>query len=513
MNNISKIRLVLGDQLNQNHSWFKRTDPHILYVMMEVRTETDYVVHHIQKILGIFSNMRAFADSLRNHGHLVHYIRIGDAENKQDFINNLIPLLQKFQVKYFEYLEPDEFRLKSYFENGLKQFNMLVKIYSTEHFYTNTSELSSFFQDKKTYLMESFYRYMRKKHNVLMSGNHPIGGKWNFDLENRKKLPDKQFIPQAKLFNHNVKTLYNEIISSQVKFLGYINESDFIWPIGRKEALELLEHFCIYLLPFFGTFQDAISSRDWSLFHSRISFALNLKIISPIEVVEMVEKYYVANPSLIAIQQAEGFIRQILGWREYIRGVYWAEMPVYSEMNYFQNKRKLPDFYWTGNTRMSCMKAAIKQTLDHAYAHHIQRLMVTGNFALLSGIEPKQVDFWYLGVYIDAFEWVELPNTRGMSQFADGGLLATKPYVSSANYLNKMGDHCSSCYYNHRLRVGEKACPFNSLYWNFFDEKRKLLERNPRVGMVYRTLDKMGAQDLKEVKVQASKYLENLSDI
>ena len=267
-----------------------------------------------------------------------------------------------------------------------------------------------------------------------------------------------------------------------------------------------------FSLPYFGTFQDTMTPDAWSVYHSRISFAMNVKLISPHEVIEKVILHYRQNNE-ISLNQVEGFVRQILGWREYMRGIYWMHMPEYASLNFFNHENKLPDWYWTGETKMKCLSHSIKQSLQFSYAHHIQRLMVTGNFALLAGIHPDEVDRWYLGIYIDASEWVEITNTRGMSQFADGGIVGTKPYVSSANYIDKMGSYCSKCLYNAKLKVGEKACPFNSLYWHFYARNEQLLRKNPRIGMAYVTLDKMQPQFKEELLKQAELYLSKINEL
>jgi len=301
------------------------------------------------------------------------------------------------------------------------------------------------------------------------------------------------------------------LAASGVKSIGNIDPDHFNWPTSREESLEVLQYFCEELLVHFGAYQDALTTWDPYLFHSRLSFSLNSKMLSPLEVIQTVERYWYAHQEEIGLAQVEGFIRQILGWREYMRGIYWAKMPEFAQLNYFGHERKLPSWFWTGKTKMNCLHQSITQSLDLAYAHHIQRLMVTGNFTLLAGIHPDEVDQWYLGIYIDAIEWVEITNTRGMSQFADGGIVGTKPYVSSANYIKKQGNYCSNCAYQAEKKTGEGACPFNSLYWHFHARNRELLEKNPRIGMVYRTWDKMGnKQDLLD---QAEDYLAHLEEL
>jgi deoxyribodipyrimidine photolyase-related protein len=299
--------------------------------------------------------------------------------------------------------------------------------------------------------MEPFYRQMRKEHQILMTPEGPLGGKWNYDQENRKKWKGQIPVPTGFPVSNNLLEIYESIQSQSIQTIGSIDASQFNWPINKNQAQQILDYFCENLLPYFGDFQDAMHTQEKFLFHSRLSFALNSKIISPKEVVDQVLKtYYGQKEDKISLNQVEGFVRQILGWREYMRGIYWREMPGYAKKNALDNHGKLPDFYWTAETKMNCMHQSIKQSLEHSYAHHIQRLMVTGNYALLTQTHPDEVDKWYLGIYIDAIEWVEMPNTRGMSQFADGGLLATKPYVSSGNYIQKMGNYCESCQYNHK---------------------------------------------------------------
>lgn len=505
------LRLILGDQLNSNHSWFKEKNEDRLYVMMEIRQETDYVRHHIQKVVAFFKAMRNLADLLRNQGHRVVYLELDHPDNQQDLVQNLNWIIKQENIELFEYQLPDEYRLDKQLSDFCLQSGVQAWAYDTEHFLTDRDFLGNFFKGKKTYLMESFYREMRKKYDILMDGKEPLTGKWNYDQENRNKFKDPLLLVPAKSDEKDVSGLVHMIQSHGIQTIGSIEVEHFDWPVSRKESLELLDHFCDHLLPYFGMYQDAMFSGDPFLFHSRLSFSLNSKMISPLEVVQKVEKSWLEHQDSIGIAQAEGFIRQIIGWREYMRGVYWAKMPEYAQMNFFGHDRKLPDFFWTGKTKMNCMKQAIGQSLDKAYAHHIQRLMVTGNFALLAGIDPDEVDAWYLGIYIDAIEWVEITNTRGMSQFADGGIVGTKPYVSSANYIDKMSDYCSSCYYDKQKKTGHKACPFNSLYWHFYSRNEDKLAKNPRIGMMYRTLAKM--KDKKEILEQAEVYLAKLEDL
>lgn len=507
------LRLILGDQLNINHSWFREVNDDVMYCMFEMKQETDYVNHHIQKVVVFFLAMRSFSEKLKSKGHQVIYYELDDGRNSQSLENNILKLIQENNFTNFEYLLPDEYRLDEQLKNICNQLSITNLAIDTEHFLTQRNELELFFKNKKTYIMESFYRSMRKKFNILMKEGKPEGGKWNYDKENRKKIPKEHIPVNPLIFEKNVSEIIDLIKKENINTIGNVNPEKFIWPSTRGESLSLLDFFIENCLKYFGDFQDAMTPHYWSLYHSRISFSMNVKLISPLEVVRKVIHYWELNKGEISISQVEGFVRQIIGWREYMRGIYWAKMPEYSELNYFGNKNKLPSWYWTGETKMKCMSHSIQQSLDYAYAHHIQRLMVTGNFALLAGVHPDEVDDWYLGIYIDALEWVEITNTRGMSQFADGGIVGTKPYVSSATYIDKMSHYCKNCYYNKKEKVGDRACPFNSLYWDFYDRNRPLLEKNPRIGMMYRVWDKMSSEHKTNLLEQAGKYLDMVDEL
>ena len=507
------LRLILGDQLNSNHSWFQTVDHSVTYLMMEVRTETDYAKHHIQKVVGIFSAMHSFCDELRAANHQVVYIYLNEATNLQSFEKNIQALVQQNDFTHFEYQYPDEYRLDEALKMVEKQLSIPTSVVDSEHFFTTRNELGVFFEGKKTFLLESFYRAMRRKHMILMDGDVPLTGQWNYDGDNRKKIP-KDHLPTSPLvFNNDVSEIYTSIVSTDIKTIGTIDVNNFIWPINRQQSLQLLDFFIAECLPLFGSYQDAMMPNQWSLYHSRISFSLNIKLISPREVIDKAIEAWTTRPGEIEFNQLEGFVRQIIGWREYMRGIYWLKMPEYATLNYFNNQEQLPSWFWTGDTKMNCLKDAITQSLDYAYAHHIQRLMITGNFLLLAGIHPDEIDAWYLGIYIDAFEWVEITNTRGMSQFADGGIVGTKPYVSSAAYIDKMSHYCGSCYYKKSVKTGDKACPFNSLYWNFYDRNEDKLGSNPRIGMMYNVWRKMKPSDKTALLEQADYYLKNINEL
>jgi len=504
------LRLILGDQLNIQHSWFKETNNDHIYVMMEVRQETDYVRHHIQKILGVFAAMRSFSETLISMGHHVAYLKISDPHNTQEIHSNLKNLVNKYQCSKIEYMEPDEYRLDIQLRTLTNKIGIPSIAFSSEHFMTSRDGFKKIFGERKSFLMETFYRHMRRDFNILMDHDKPIGGVWNLDLENRKKLPLNIEIPKPLEFDSDLTSLHHEVQSAGIETIGKVDVRKFLWPVNREQSIQLLNYFCKHGLKYFGTYQDALTDKSWSVFHARISFSLNVKLISPIETIEKVINYWQENPETITLNQIEGFVRQIIGWREYMRCLYWNEMSEFATKNFFGHERKLPSWFWTGQTKMKCLSHTINQSLEFAYAHHIQRLMITGNFMLLTGIHPDEADLWYLGIYIDAFEWVEITNTRGMSQYADGGLTATKPYISSASYIDKMGSYCKSCAYNKSLKTGPGSCPFNSLYWNFLEVNREKLNSNPRMGMMYNVWDKMDKGTQNNIRNQAEYYLNNL---
>jgi deoxyribodipyrimidine photolyase-related protein len=508
-----KLKLILGDQLNYRHSWYEKTEADTIFVIMEMRQETDYVQHHIQKIVGFFAAMFNFAAFLRNNGHQVVHLKINDVENRQNLTENLLFFFEKHAITHFEYQLPDEFRLDVQLSDFCKTLKITSKSVDSEHFLTKRDDLATFFAGKKTYLMESFYRSMRKKHDLMMTNGEPDGGQWNFDASNRKPFKGDAANISRLEFRHDYREILAEIEKSGAKYFGNIDAANFNWPTTRHESLQILDFFLQNLFHNFGNYEDAMHTGHWSLFHSRLSFSMNTKMLSPLEVVERAILFWKNDVERVSVEQCEGFVRQIIGWREFMRGVYWAKMPEFATLNFFKHDRKLPDWFWTGDTKMNCLKHAIRQSLDHAYAHHIQRLMITGNFLLLAGIDPDQIDHWYLGIYIDALEWVEITNTRGMSQYADGGIVGTKPYVSSANYIDKMSNYCTKCYYGKAIRTGERACPFNSLYWHFFEKNRNLLEKNPRIGMVYPSLNKMDAATKADLMATATGYLDKIEEL
>lgn len=517
MTQFHTLRLILGDQLNASHSWYSKHDDGVLYLIAELRQETDYVRHHVQKVCAFFAAMAGFADALSSAGHHVEHLTLDDTQTFSGLDELLTCKIKQFGVTHFSYQTPDEYRLREQLRTFAGALPISSSEVSSEHFLLSVSEFDTLFTAGKHHLMESFYRKMRRRFGVLMDGDKPEGGKWNYDKENRAKLTtqDLAAIPQPLVFVNDVTAILERLTRHGVQTIGK-PEKTLFWPVTRRQSLSLVDYFCRHLLPQFGRFQDAMTSNSphaWSLYHSRLAFAMNSKMLHPMQVIDAAIEAYRTPNSGITLNQVEGFVRQILGWREFVRGLYWANMPAYKAMNRLNAERPLPDFFWTGDTRMACMKQAIQQSLDYAYAHHIQRLMVTGNFALLTELDPKEVGNWYLGIYIDAIEWVELPNTRGMALFADGGLLATKPYSASGNYIQKMSDHCASCHYKVKEKVGETACPFNSLYWRFMEKHRDIIAVNPRAGMVYRNWDNKPQEERDAVLAQADTFLLHLNRI
>lgn len=507
---MKKLRLILGDQLNHKHSWYNDNSQDVIYFLAEMRQETDYVIHHIQKVIAFFEAMRNFANWLESRGNLVIFYQLDHPDNTQDLAKNLNALIKAHKISKFENQLPDEYRLDQQLKTFTETLNIETETFSTEHFLTSRTDLKQFFEGKKTLTMEYFYRDMRKRYSILMTTDKdPGGGKWNFDQSNRKKWKGEFIIPHERGFRKDVTKTAKRISQAQIKTIGLVDIENFNWPTSRQDALSVLNYFCEHLLVHFGDYQDAMDPDEIYLFHSRLSFALNSKLIDPLEVIHKVIEHWREHKDEVDISQVEGFVRQILGWREYMRGVYWMKMPDYKMTNKLKNTNELPGFYWTANTKMNCLHHSIKQSLDHAYAHHIQRLMITGNYALLTETHPDEVDAWYLGIYIDAIEWVEITNTRGMSQFADGGIVATKPYISSGSYINKMSNYCSSCHYNINKKTEDDACPFNSLYWNFLSKKKSYFTNNYRMKMMLSLLDKIPPDQMKKIIHRAEDIIKN----
>ncbi|WP_369742552.1 cryptochrome/photolyase family protein [Pseudidiomarina sp. PP-1MA] len=512
---ITDLCLILGDQLNAKHSWFQQVQSQRLFVFMELAQEANYVTHHQQKILAFFAAMRSFAMALHQAGHQVLYLSLDAAVNSGNLTANLDQLITQLGITTVHLQQPDEYRLDQQLQQwATVQPSVSVTWCDTEHFICARDVLQQWFGDKPSYLMEAFYRRLRKQTGYLVDEHQqPFGGQWNYDKSNRNKLPAKHKIPAPLLFANDTSELADMLQRMGIKTMGSAQPDKLLWPVNRQQSLQLLDYFLEYLLPNFGLYQDAMTESSWAVYHARLSFSLNTKMLSPKLVIERAIDYWQQHQERISLAQIEGFVRQILGWREFVRAIYWQFMPNYKALNYFKHHRPLPDYFWTGDTKMRCLQHSLSQSLDYAYAHHIQRLMVIGNFSLLTELDPDAVDHWYLGVYIDAIEWVELPNTRGMSQFADGGIVASKPYVASGNYMNKMSSYCSNCHYQVKLKSGEKSCPLNSLYWHFIEQKQEHFASNPRMSLVIKQWQQRGPSERNDILATAQRYLEQLNSL
>ncbi len=476
--------------------------------MCEVHAEATYVRHHKKKIAFLFSAMRHFADELSTAGWRVEYRKFDCEDNRGSFAGEVERAVQIYQPQSLIVTEPGEWRVLDDMKTWRSRFGVPFEIRPDTRFICSGEEFGAWAGGRTQLRMEYFYREMRRKTGLLMNGNEPEGGKWNFDKENRKPAKADLFMPEPLRVKPDKTT--RAVLGLVAKtFQNHFGDLEPFWfATTRKEAEKALSHFVAHALPHFGDFQDAMLKSEKFLYHSVLSMYLNCGLLDPLDMCRKAEAAYRAGAA--PLNAAEGFIRQIIGWREYVRGIYWLKMPDYVHQNFFNHTRPLPDFYWTGKTEMACLSAAITQTKEEAYAHHIQRLMVTGNFALLAGVSPQELHEWYLIVYADAFEWVELPNTLGMSQFADGGLLASKPYVASGAYIDRMSDYCGSCRYNVKERTGPSACPFNALYWNFLARHQRKLGGSPRMAQMYRTYEKFDEAEKQRIKSSAETFLATL---
>ena len=501
---MTRCCLILGDQLSADLSALQTLEPQDVVLMAEVWSEATYVNHHKQKIALIFSAMRHFRDALRQSGRTVHYVTLDDPDNTQDLTTELERMQAVHEFSGWVLTEPGEWRLKVAFESLANRADYPIEILEDTRFFASHARFSSFLSGRKQPRMEHFYRAMRKETGLLMDGAEPAGGQWNFDHDNRKKftggaLPAPMTWPEDAITTE-VKSLVNKRFANHFGTL-----ESWFWPVTREQALEALQYFIAERLPFFGDFQDALVAEEDTLFHSLLSTSMHLGLLSPREVCVAAEMAY--RDDQAPINAVEGFIRQILGWREYVRGLYWAYMPEYKERNGLKADWPLPEFFWDeSQTDMRCIQEAVRNTREHAYAHHIQRLMVTGNFALISGCRVSDVTDWYLAVYADAFEWVELPNTLGMALFADGGLMGSKPYCASGKYIDRMSDYCKGCVYSVKAVDTADACPMNYLYWDFLATHRAAFANNPRMAMVLKNLHRMDSEKLSRVRKLAADF-------
>ena len=502
---VKRLVLVLGDQLSHDLAALRTADRETdLIVMAEVSDENTYVPHHPKKIALILSAMRHFAQELRDDGWQVAYGRLDDPDVSQSIVGELMRRGQAQGTTDVLLTTPGEWRLIE----ALQAAPLTVEMLPDDRFIASLEAFDAWAEGRKELRMEYFYREMRRKTGLLMEGDQPAGGKWNFDHDNRK--PAKSDLLRAAPMQFTPDSVTEEVLDLVAGRFGnsFGALRPFWFATTRTQALCALDHFVKHLLAGFGDYQDAMLEDDRFLHHSVLSPYIHLGLLSPLEVCQRVEAAWQAGD--VPINAAEGFIRQIIGWREYMRGIYFREGPGYTARNALAHARDLPAMYWGAETRMNCMAHAVAQTRDEAYAHHIQRLMVTGNFALLAGVDPSHVHEWYLAVYTDAFEWVEAPNVLGMSQFADGGIIASKPYVSSGNYIDRMSDYCKGCAYSVKEKTGDRACPFNLLYWHFLLRHRERFARNARMGNMYRTWERMDETRRAAVLEGAERILSRL---
>ncbi len=506
---MTTLRPVLGDQLSHSLASLADADrARDVVLMVEVADEATHVRHHKQKIVLILSAMRHFAQALRAAGWRVDYVSLDDPANTQGFDGEVRRALARHGATRLVLTEPGEWRVRAMMEGWARDLPIPVEIRDDDRFFCTRARFARWASGRKELRMEFFYRELRRATGVLMDGEAPRGGRWNFDAENRKALPRGYVAPPRRAFAPDAIT--REVVALvERRFARHFGDAQpFRWPVTRAQALEALDEFIAHRLPRFGDWQDAMKAGAPFLHHSLIAPALNIGLIEAREVCAAAEAALARGEA--PLNAVEGFIRQILGWREYVRGVYWTFMPDYAATNALAATRPLPRFYWSGATKMNCLANAIADTRAHAYAHHIQRLMILGNFALLAGVAPAALEEWFLIVYADAFEWVELPNVHGMALYADGGRLASKPYAASGAYIDRMSDYCDACAYDVRKKAGPQACPFNALYWDFLDRNRAALAGNRRLDMPYRTLARMSEARRAEIAADARAFLDSL---
>ena len=506
------LRIVLGDQLSDDLTALADLDQgRDVVLMMEVAEETTYVRHHKQKIALVLSAMRHFADALRQRGVTIDYVKLDAPDNTGSFTTEIQRAVERHQPSRIVVTEPSEWRVQELVGGWATVTSTAVEVRADHRYFASRARFAAWAHGRRSWRMEHFYRELRREHGILMEDDRPAGGEWNYDQMNRKRLPARIAPPGRLRFSPDATTRAVMALVEQ-RFAGHFGElAEFGWPVTRADAVLALDDFIAHGLPDFGDYQDAMKVGAPFLFHSLLAPALNLGLLSPKEVCEAAEAAWRAGSA--PLNAVEGFVRQILGWREYVRGVYWNLMPDYAERNALQATRKLPAFYWTGDTDMRCLREAIGSTARHAYSHHIQRLMVTGNFALLAGVAPREIERWYLAVYADAFEWVEMPNTLGMAVFADGGQMASKPYAASGAYINRMSDFCSGCAYDVKQKTGSHACPFNYLYWAFLIRQHDRLSGNPRLAMPYRALAGWSLERKAAILSEADAFLDQIDEI
>ena len=499
------LRLITADQLDHNIAALQDAEKtNDVILMVEVKEEATYVRHHKKKIAFLFSAMRHFAEELKDKGYQVAYTKLDDDDNASSFKGEIERAIKNYEPDCLITTFPGEYRVWQDMQGWGDAFDIDVEIREDDRYLCSIEDFKNWAQDRNSLRMEYFYREMRKQHNILMDGDDPEGGEWNYDSENRKPPKDGLDVPAH--YSAQIDEITQDCIDLVAEHFGdhFGDLEPFYFAVTRDQALYALNKFIDERLNCFGPYQDAMIEGEPWMYHAHLSFYINCGLLNPLECVQKAEQAY--RDGNAQLNSVEGFIRQILGWREYIRGIYWMKMPDYEHQNYLQARRALPEFYWTGDTKMNCLKQCITETKEHAYAHHIQRLMITGNFALIAGLNPNEVNEWYLIVYADAYQWVELPNVTGMILFADGGLLSSKPYAASGSYINRMSDYCKNCYYSVTKKNGEKACPFNYLYWDFLMRNEDKLRGNGRLNMPYNNLSKFDEEKKQAIKNDSERF-------
>ncbi len=505
MAELRHLVLVLGDQLDLDAAAFDGFDPNLDAVWMaEAAEESTHVWSSRLRIAMFLAAMRHFAQALKDAGRPLHYSRLDEPGQPTSLAARLEADLARLRPLGLVMTAPGDWRVLQALKAVAQAAQLPLDIREDRHFFCSARDFARHARGRRSLRMEYFYREQRRRHGVLIDGGEPVGGQWNFDSDNRESFgrDGPGTVPPRTRFEPD--DLTREVIALvEKRFAGHPGRlDDFAWPVTRAQALQALQCFIADRLPLFGRYQDAMWPGEPWLFHAHLSAALNLKLLNPREVVAAAEAAYRAGAA--PLPAVEGFVRQILGWREYVRGIYWTRMPGYADLNELQAAEDLPAWYWSGETDMACLRDALTQTLAHGYAHHIQRLMVTGLYALLLGVQPRQVHAWYLAVYVDAVEWVELPNTLGMSQYADGGLMASKPYIATGKYIQRMSPHCSGCRYDPAQSTGERACPFTTLYWDFLMRHEGRLAANPRMALQVRNLARLDEARRQAVRERAA---------
>ena len=499
---VDRLAVVLGDQLDARSPVLRGLDARRdAVLMMEVKQESTHVVSHRQRTALFLSAMRGFARSLQQREIRVRYVRMDDPANTQSFTGEVKRAIIEHEPKLVQIVRPGERRVLQEVQSWPKLFKTDVDVREDTHFLTDLAEFADWLAGRKRPIMDHFYRAQRRRLDVLLRAGKPIGGAWSFDAENRDTFREAPDPPAPSPFrpSHDTREVLDLVRRSFPSAPG--NLESLPWPVTRRQALRALREFVDNRLPLFGRFQDAMWSGQPFLYHSLLSPALNLKLLGPREVVDAALGAYQTGKA--PLNSVEGFVRQIIGWREFIRGVYWAEGPDYGERNALDQHGRLPQFYWSGETEMACMRDAIGQVLRYGYGHHIQRLMVTGNFALIAGVAPRAISDWYLGMYVDAVDWVTLPNTLGMVMHADGGIVGTKPYAASGRYINRMSNYCNGCRYDPAKRTGPDACPFTTFYWDFLERNKRRLVGNPRMAMALRNVDRLERAERQQIRRRA----------